>query len=275
MKNVKIEQVNAALQAELNEVNDQYYGDLISYVRLKTMTRDSRQVEELLLEILQDIIEAQQKGVSAVDYFGKNPQQIADEILQNLSFNWWDTLKNTLTIMGYFILFAALPSLLLPTTEIDLGKFMLSALAGAVVIFVVMSVLGTTIYQTKQRSKLKKGLFFLVVGLGFSAVVAIFVFLKTPLVMRLSNTLGIALILVVLTALAILFAKQEEKQLWLMFIPLLLVSALGGILSRIEPFATFFRSERGTITLVVALLLAFVLQYVFAFVIARKNKQAS
>ncbi|WP_353895194.1 hypothetical protein [Pediococcus pentosaceus] len=35
-----------------------------------------------MLEILHDLIDAQNNGQNAEDYFGKNPQTLADEILQ-------------------------------------------------------------------------------------------------------------------------------------------------------------------------------------------------
>ena len=52
------------------------------YVRLNSMGKNERQTEEMLLGILQDILEAQQNGVSAQDYFGKAPKPIADELLK-------------------------------------------------------------------------------------------------------------------------------------------------------------------------------------------------
>lgn len=73
---------NANLQKQLQGANKQYYEDLLVYVRLNSMGKNERQTEEMLLGILQDILEAQQNGVSAQDYFGKDPQPIADELLK-------------------------------------------------------------------------------------------------------------------------------------------------------------------------------------------------
>lgn len=49
---------------------------MLGYVRLNSMGKNERQTEEMLLGILQDILEAQENGVSAQDYFAKLPNRL-------------------------------------------------------------------------------------------------------------------------------------------------------------------------------------------------------
>ena len=75
---------NAKLQEFLNPVNDDYYGNLLLYVRSRSFLKDENVLEEALLEILQDILDAQENGETAEDYFGKQPKEIADDLLKEV-----------------------------------------------------------------------------------------------------------------------------------------------------------------------------------------------
>nr|WP_279097879.1 hypothetical protein [Aerococcus urinaeequi] len=51
-------QQNRLLQKKLNTENESYYGDLILYLRGKSIFKNDQVLEEKGLEILQDIIDA-------------------------------------------------------------------------------------------------------------------------------------------------------------------------------------------------------------------------
>lgn len=73
------------------------------YVRLNSMGKNERQTGEMLLGILQDILETQENGVSAQDYFGKAPQPIADELLKQLPNDAKQMVKiSLLAVLTYF-----------------------------------------------------------------------------------------------------------------------------------------------------------------------------
>lgn len=80
----KLASENDALRKQLNEENKRYYEKLMSYMRLSSFFHDSLEIEELLLEILQDMIDAQSGGVSAADFFGHDAKVAADECLSRV-----------------------------------------------------------------------------------------------------------------------------------------------------------------------------------------------
>ncbi|MGB7459654.1 MAG: hypothetical protein WA887_02130, partial [Carnobacterium jeotgali] len=82
-KNELIE-TNASLQDSLTKENEKYYGNLLIYIRTMAVFRDVKKSEELLLEVLRDILDAQEQGFSAEEYFGENPKKVADEIIKQL-----------------------------------------------------------------------------------------------------------------------------------------------------------------------------------------------
>ena len=123
MKTSELVKSNATLQESLTKENNEYYGNLVIYVRAMSLFRDEKKSEELLLEVLQDILDAQNQGISAEHYFGRNPKKIADEIIKQLPINLLDTLKIFLSSLGVYIIICILPALILPEKELDIGRF--------------------------------------------------------------------------------------------------------------------------------------------------------
>ncbi|KPU53520.1 DUF1129 domain-containing protein [Bacillus wiedmannii] len=66
----------------LTSENETAYGDMLVYVRLSNVPE--HQVEELLLEILDHLIEAQAENKNAYDIFGDDLQSYCDELISAL-----------------------------------------------------------------------------------------------------------------------------------------------------------------------------------------------
>lgn len=93
MKSTDLIKQNNELRKQLNPENKKYYEDILVYIRVN-LTKEE-QTEEILLEILQAILDAQKDGVSAQAFFGKNPKEISDAILAELpneSEKYWSKL---------------------------------------------------------------------------------------------------------------------------------------------------------------------------------------
>jgi len=72
-KTLEIVREGLKLAKELTPDNREYYDDFITYVRINTNFSGDESIEPLLLEILQDLLQAQNDGLSAKEYFGSNP----------------------------------------------------------------------------------------------------------------------------------------------------------------------------------------------------------
>lgn len=66
----------------LSSHNLGYYENLMQYIRVSN--KEEYATEEVLLEMLEHLIEAQQEGKQAEEVFGKSPKQLADEIVDTL-----------------------------------------------------------------------------------------------------------------------------------------------------------------------------------------------
>ncbi len=79
----------------LTSENEAAYGDMLVYLRISNVPQ--QQMEELLLEILDHLIEAQAENKSAYDIFGNDLQSYCDELISAFTnpnkvrknfFNW-------------------------------------------------------------------------------------------------------------------------------------------------------------------------------------------
>lgn len=83
MKAKQLIEENNRKRERLTKENEKYYGDMLVYIRLQ-LTLSEQQSEEVLMEMLDHLLEAQNEGKTAKDIFGANPKQYADEIIENL-----------------------------------------------------------------------------------------------------------------------------------------------------------------------------------------------
>lgn len=83
MKAVQLIEENNQKREMLTKENEKYYSDMLIYIRLQ-LTLSEQQSEEVLMEMLDHLLDAQNEGKTAKDIFGPNPKQYADEIIENL-----------------------------------------------------------------------------------------------------------------------------------------------------------------------------------------------
>lgn len=67
----------------LTENNEQYYEKMLIYIRTQLFLSEE-QSEELLMELLEHLLEAQHHGKTAEEVFGDNPKAYARELVQQL-----------------------------------------------------------------------------------------------------------------------------------------------------------------------------------------------
>lgn len=67
----------------LNEENKVYYENLMVYIRTSPF-KDDKATEEVLMELLEHLLSAQEDGKTAENVFGKAPKELADEIIAGL-----------------------------------------------------------------------------------------------------------------------------------------------------------------------------------------------
>ncbi|GAB5051638.1 DUF1129 domain-containing protein [Pediococcus ethanolidurans] len=228
---------NNLLRKKLTSENQKYYEDLLTYIRGKSTFNREKDVEQLLLEILHDLIDAQNNGQNAEDYFGKNPQTLADEILQTLPKSFFETFKLACYILiGYVPLFAT-PNIVLPTSNLDFGKLIILGTISFVFSLVVLWLIGQ---ETYQKNKLIKLASYVLGTITFAGIVIGSVFLKTPLAISLPGWYGIGTILVLLTITTMIYTAERKRLPFLIIVYIFIViDSLLGIGARIPGLSVF------------------------------------
>ena len=221
---------NNQLRAQLTGENEKYYSDLLLYMRLNSFMKDQAAIESNLLEILQDIIDAQREGLTAEQYFGKNPKILADELLQQVPKKVGEVFKFVLYFVGAYMFFALLPSMISIDQAIDIGNLILTGLYIGIVVLVGLKYLGRTIYGGRVTETKNWVLFlklWLVIMIGIVPMIFIQMYATTPFQVTVGNKLGIGIILFWLVIAMIIFFKQSEKRT---VVPLAVFSLFLGIL---------------------------------------------
>lgn len=228
---------NNLLRKKLTSENQKYYEDLLTYIRGKSTFNREKDVEQLLLEILHDLIDAQNNGQNAEDYFGNNPQTLADEILQTLPKSFFETFKLACYILiGYVLLFAT-PNIVLPTSNLDFGKLIILGTISFVFSLVVLWLIGQ---ETYQKNKLIKLTSYVLGTITFAGIVIGSVFLKTPLAISLPGWYGIGTILVLLTIATMIYTAERKRLPFLIIVYIFIViDSLLGIGTRIPGLSVF------------------------------------
>ncbi|RYL97010.1 hypothetical protein EWH99_13595 [Sporolactobacillus sp. THM7-7] len=279
-KNATVEAMvkqNNQLRDELMEENKTYYEDLLTYIRTAGLFYDDHEVESLLMQILQDIISAQNNGQSAEEFFGKNPQQAADELIHNLGkASWKEILKLTGLIFGISSFFELLNALSLPGKGINFLVLILNGLLSFFVIGIVFYVLHRSIYAKIIKGKVVS---FLVLWLACMLIIGLFVLIQilTPplLTVYFANPVGILMITILLVGLTVaaLRRNKEDRKIWWSFLPPVYIMGLIGILSRLPLTEDWLASSNGRITAAVCIGFGLILNWVITYVSLRAEKE--
>ncbi|WZK66595.1 hypothetical protein V3472_05980 [Lacticaseibacillus rhamnosus] len=123
---------NNELREQLTKENREYYENLLAYLRGKSLLRDDYQVEQNLLTILQDLIDAQADGVDAAAYFGKNPEAIADDLLKTIPLNLTDFFWFNLKMVFMMLFIFWIPQLVRPVMIVDIGMALLCGIIAVI-----------------------------------------------------------------------------------------------------------------------------------------------
>lgn len=101
MKAKDIIKINNQKRDELNEENLAHYEDMLLYIRLSS-SKSEYDTEEILLELLEHLLQAQEEGKRAKDVFGYNLKEYCQEIIEEIPN---ETRKKQLRFATYIILY--------------------------------------------------------------------------------------------------------------------------------------------------------------------------
>lgn len=262
---------NAKLQEFLNPTNEEYYGNLLLYVRGKSLLKEEKVLEEALLEILQDILDVQENGGTAENYFGKQPKEIADELLKEIPNSFFSSFKLIFTVLFTYSLIVTIPALASPNPLLDVGKLLIGGVYWTSIAMIIVHQIGNDAYTTNQtfRKYLNFSLSALLIILG----IVLSILSHTRLTINTEGSVGIALIGGIILICGIFFFKQSDKEALMPFLPILCIGAMLGILYRIPSFQVLLIRPIGKI-IAIGLLILGMISFYFLLYKGKKKQTA-
>lgn len=144
----------------LNAENEKVYEELLLYIRTDLRV-DEHAAEELLMDLLDHLVEAQENGKDATDFFGDSPKAYADELIANLPSQkrrniYWLAVSGMTGLVGWFavtygIINAVFPLFTAWDSGVAVGSIMMILLAASLV-----GLIGTKIFFKTIRSSVFK-----------------------------------------------------------------------------------------------------------------------
>lgn len=165
----------------LNVENEKVYEDLLLYLRTD-LRIDEHAGEEILMDLLDHLVEAQEDGKSAKELFGESPQKYADELIENLPSQkrrnvFLFSASQVLGLTGWFAASFGMISLIVSffrpvDNSIALGSLLLMLLSVMLVAFVGVSVIFKIIRSSVFQAEKKKWQAYVKAGLYGAAAFA-------------------------------------------------------------------------------------------------------
>lgn len=267
---------NNVLREKLNDTNKTYYEQLLLYIRTTGLFYDDYEVETLLLQILQDILSAQEDGQSAADFFGNNPQDAANELIEQLGkASGKEMFKMIGLIFGISSFFSVISALSTPKAGINGLVLLLNAVLSVLIIEAAFFLIHKSAYKKIVKGKLSS---FLLLWLGAVLIIGLFIVILifTPAwsTIYLPNSVALLLLALLLigTTIYIFNCDRENRKLWLSFIPFIYILCLIGILFRLPMTEHWMSSPRGKMITVFLVLAGLLMNWLFNWFILREKR---
>lgn len=250
----KLIEKNNYLREQLTAENKEYYEEILVYIRTKSFFHDEEDIETLLMELLNDLLEAQSHGESAKSYFGDNPQKVLDKLLLQLPKVG---IKKRFNLMSLIFAISAFFSLFSSLTGNNPSINFLSLIINFVISFFFIQSVFFIISKEMYRPKRKKFLeffflfiiMFIAIGLNtFSNYIGQF-----WLSISVPTYTGLLLVWGALIILSIWIISKKAVDFYYA-IPSTMILALMPTLKQVPWTAEFFNSNQNKIIIVVVMI---------------------
>ena len=266
---VKINQLTDQLTPE----NKSYLENLIVYVRGRTLLKNEEQVNASLYEISADILDAQQNGESAENFFSQTPKETGDELIKNFdAASPLSTIGLFLMIFAIINLFSLLTNFLHPVLEINLVHAILNASVGSLLVISIFNLLTASVYAKKSY------LYYISIGILWVIAIGVLVFINQKFASDFNITIQSPYDLIIIALIGTIFLLsfvlgKLGRESWIFVVYVLTLTFLG-ILVRVTSLGTLLR-ERNPVAVFSIVLIIVVVGFVIPALQGlkiRKNK---
>lgn len=275
MKTDQLIAQNNQLQQKLSTTNKTYYENLLVFMRSHSLLKNDTVLETSLLEILNDLIEAQQNGISAHDYYGQNPREQAQALLNAMPNDLKSFVRLTILLLLELLGILTLNDLITPGASLDWGRLLLQATILIGFTFIIFWLLGNTAFTASgKRRTLTNWLSFIciIISIGLALLLS---FVHTPLSVTPANHLVLIITSILLIS-GILFLFVKRPALPFFIVDLyILGQLLLATTSRIPMLSTLLNAkfDFGTWTWPIIIVLCVIAGGISSWFVWRHSKQ--
>ncbi len=171
---------NNEKRKQLTKENETYYEQLLVYIR-SSLFREERATEELLYEMLDHILLAQKDGKNAQDVFGKEPKQLADELINTLPKEQPKKImaffaEMMMKLVGIYFAVVGIPAIFSDEENtLYVGSFLLTICVLIIGMLVVVGVALNSFKKETFASKKGKKLYIVIFSFTFITVIGMIV----------------------------------------------------------------------------------------------------
>lgn len=255
---------NNDLRKKLNPANEKYYSNLLIYVRTAGLFYDDYEVENELLEILQDIIDAQNDGSNAEDYFGQAPTETANQLTTSFTtISLRDRLKFLGGLFSITVIWTLIIQLNGQEQQLNLVPFILNGIFMTFLIFAAFWFIHQTIYAKIFEHKAVSFASAWIVSLLTVLIFTVIQFTK-PVMFNIPITNNLIIIingLVIIGSVAALFlVKAKWRPVMIAAGPMIWIITLSNIFKVCLP-----SSMKKSILMITAILSVFSIIWFFGY----------
>ncbi|WP_284141734.1 MULTISPECIES: DUF1129 family protein [unclassified Virgibacillus] len=184
--------LNNEKREQLTASNLEYYEEMLVYIRLSS-NKSEQQTEEILIELLDHLLEAQQNKRTAEEVFGRDPKAFCDEIIGEIPQE--QTKKSVLFFIYIAVKFLAIGSLTYGLLSygmyhlFDLGTNIFAFSLGSAIVIVAIELLlmygfirlifAWLKYTSFRKKQLKKWVEFIQIWIICTLFIGAFILLPT------------------------------------------------------------------------------------------------
>ncbi|MGO2924840.1 hypothetical protein [Pseudolactococcus laudensis] len=228
---------NNQLREKLNAENKVYYDKILLYMRSTSLFKTDLEIENILLDLLRDLMEVPKNGESASEYFGKNPQEMCQELLDNTSqVSFKNILKTLVPIVGGGLLASTFFGVFNPVLTINFFHLILEMIVVSVVVWLSFRHMKKTAFKRQDKFKLRD---FVPIFLNYSLVVLVIsgIFLLSILFM--SDFLVVTIpapydmfLIIFLTVMLFVWEVMTKSKWFKILLPVFLIMGILTTLAR-------------------------------------------
>ncbi|KRL08174.1 hypothetical protein [Liquorilactobacillus hordei] len=264
------------LEKELKGTNATFFEDLRGYLITSSLFYEELDVTEQTYNVCVDLIEAQENGQTAQEYFGKDSRKLADSMIKNFKHaSYREVIELILLPVGIYWAITFISNFATKgALKINILEYLLIALLSVGMIVIVFEAVHKSIYLSENNLLRKSKVIQFIIGtIFFSCIigtfVAISVFTPPVWIVKFLYPSDVILMLTIIAIFLGWIIIGKKRELY-SITPFIILMAAVGIAQRIPAVLTIVGANNIKFLAVGAAIIGFLINIVWGRILIKK-----